>query len=111
MEADTWFDFGDLLFYGPHNSKWMAEYRAYSAVFASPASCNFSHGYDAEAAVPKVAYAQPSKVKDTRWSPYHRLTEGEVDQVYAMKKAGVETQLAPFADQICVNKSTSLREL
>jgi len=40
---------------------------------------------------------------------YHRLTEGERNQVYALKKAGL-TQWA-IADQICVNKSTICREL
>jgi IS30 family transposase len=40
---------------------------------------------------------------------YHRLTEGERNQVYALKKAGL-TQCA-IADQICVNKSTISREL
>ena len=40
---------------------------------------------------------------------YHRLTEGERNQVYALKKAGL-TQCA-IADQICVNKSTICREL
>ena len=40
---------------------------------------------------------------------YHRLTEGERNQVYALKKAGL-TQWA-IADQICVNKSTISREL
>jgi IS30 family transposase len=40
---------------------------------------------------------------------YHRLTESERNQVYALKKAGL-TQCA-IADQICVNKSTILREL
>ncbi|MDA8684987.1 helix-turn-helix domain-containing protein [Planktomarina temperata] len=39
---------------------------------------------------------------------YHRLTEGERDQVYALKKAGL-TQRA-IADQIGVNKSTISRE-
>ena len=40
---------------------------------------------------------------------YHRLTQGERNQVYALKKAGL-TQCA-IADQICVNKSTICREL
>jgi IS30 family transposase len=40
---------------------------------------------------------------------YHRLTEGERNLVYALKKAGL-TQCA-IADQICVNKSTISREL
>ena len=40
---------------------------------------------------------------------YHRLTEGERNQIYALKKAGL-TQCA-IADQICVNKSTICREL
>ena len=40
---------------------------------------------------------------------YHRLTEGERNQVYALKKAGL-TQCA-IADQICVNKSTISREI
>jgi IS30 family transposase len=40
---------------------------------------------------------------------YHRLTEGERNQVYALKKAGL-TQCA-IADQIGVNKSTISREL
>ena len=40
---------------------------------------------------------------------YHRLTEGERNQVYALKKAGL-TQCA-ISDQICVNKSTVCREL
>ena len=40
---------------------------------------------------------------------YHRLTEGERNQVYALKKSGL-TQCA-IADQICVNKSTISREL
>ena len=40
---------------------------------------------------------------------YHRLTEGQRNQVYALKKDGL-TQRA-IADQICVNKSTISREL
>lgn len=40
---------------------------------------------------------------------YYRLTEGESNQVYALKKAGL-TQCA-IAEQICVNKSTIHREL
>ena len=40
---------------------------------------------------------------------YHRLTEVERNQVYALKKAGL-TQCA-IADQMCVNKSTISREL
>jgi transposase, IS30 family len=40
---------------------------------------------------------------------YHRLTEGERNQVYALKKAGL-TQHA-IADHIGVNKSTICREL
>ncbi len=40
---------------------------------------------------------------------YHRLTEGERNQVYTLKKAGL-TQCA-IADQICVNKSTICWEL
>ena len=40
---------------------------------------------------------------------YHRLTEGERNQVYALKKAGL-TQCA-IADQICVNKSTISLEI
>lgn len=40
---------------------------------------------------------------------YHHLTEGERNQVYALKKAGL-TQSA-IADQIDVNKSTICREL
>jgi IS30 family transposase len=40
---------------------------------------------------------------------YHRLTEGERNQVYALKKSGL-TQCA-IAEQICVNKSTISREL
>jgi len=47
--------------------------------------------------------------KGTRMQAYHRLTEGERNQVYALKKAGL-TQCA-IADQICVNKSTICREL
>jgi IS30 family transposase len=39
---------------------------------------------------------------------YHRLTEGQRNQVYALKIAGL-TQCA-IADQICVNKSTISRE-
>ena len=39
---------------------------------------------------------------------YHRLTEGQRNQVYALKKAGL-TQCA-IADQIGVNKSTISRE-
>jgi IS30 family transposase len=39
---------------------------------------------------------------------YHRLTEGQRKQVYALKKAGLK-QYA-IADQIGVNKSTILRE-
>ena len=39
---------------------------------------------------------------------YHRLTEGQRNQVYALKKAGL-TQWA-IADQIGVNKSTISRE-
>ena len=45
----------------------------------------------------------------TNMRAYHRLTEGERNQVYALKKAGL-TQWAN-ADQICVNKSTICREL
>ena len=40
---------------------------------------------------------------------YHRLTEVERNQVYALKKAGL-TQCA-IAEQICVNKSMISREL
>ena len=40
---------------------------------------------------------------------YHRLTEGERNQVYALKKAGL-TQHA-LTDQIGVHKSTICREL
>ena len=40
---------------------------------------------------------------------YHRLAEGQRNQVYALKKDGL-TQRA-IADQICVNKSTISREL
>ena len=40
---------------------------------------------------------------------YHRLTEGERNQVYALKKAGL-TQRA-IADHIGVHKSTICREL
>jgi IS30 family transposase len=40
---------------------------------------------------------------------YHRLTEGQRNQVYALKKASL-TQRA-IADQIGVNKSTISREL
>jgi transposase, IS30 family len=40
---------------------------------------------------------------------YHRLTEGERNQVYALKKADL-TQSA-IADQIGVHKSTICREL
>ena len=39
---------------------------------------------------------------------YHRLTEGQRNQVYALKKAGLK-QYA-IADQIGVNKSTISRE-
>ena len=39
---------------------------------------------------------------------YHRLTEGQRNQVYATKKAGLK-QYA-IADQISVNKSTISRE-
>jgi IS30 family transposase len=40
---------------------------------------------------------------------YHRLTEGERNQVYALKNAGL-TQRA-IAEQISVHKSTICREL
>ena len=39
---------------------------------------------------------------------YHRLTEGERNQVYALKKAGLPQRA--IADQIGVNKSTISRE-
>jgi IS30 family transposase len=40
---------------------------------------------------------------------YHHLTEGERNQVYALKKAGLPQ--CAIADQIGVNKSTICREL
>ncbi|MEJ6687613.1 MAG: helix-turn-helix domain-containing protein [Paracoccaceae bacterium] len=49
------------------------------------------------------------KSKGTRMRAYHRLTEGERNQVYALKKAGL-TQHA-LTDQIGVHKSTICREL
>jgi IS30 family transposase len=39
----------------------------------------------------------------------HRLTEGDRNQVYALKKSGLKQ--CAIADQICVNKSTISREL
>ena len=47
--------------------------------------------------------------KGTRMRAYHRLTEGQRNQVYALKKAGLK-QYA-IADQIGVSKSTISQEL
>ena len=51
----------------------------------------------------------PSKVKEHECAPITASLQGERNQVYALKKAGL-TQCA-IADQICVNKSTICWEL